>query len=274
MFRRDGYLSILDLDVKIRCHFEDILGDFVDGETIRQRVSVWVAWHVRMALEETETLHLCYPGKEPVPVDAHLATWSNVPGVIVSSDIRAPKNAGRDELRAWHKKMTDGWEFIDYDIGEVRVPTLPSVFLRIMQELFSLGTWWQSLVGYKIRRHLKPFRGYFVCIRQEDADTAIQKLLLRIKAANAEELSDTLDDVGASSQKRRVGRPRKSDLALSAYRDLWPSGSHRDDPNLTNYSWKSVCRILEGKIGQPVSEDVIQAALKAEKGGQSPRNTP
>lgn len=56
----------------------------------------------------------------------------------------------------------------------------------------------------------------------------------------------------------RVGRPQKADSAVAAYEAIYPQG-HR----VTGDGWKDVARKVSAKLGESVSEDTIQRALKS-----------
>lgn len=64
-------------------------------------------------------------------------------------------------------------------------------------------------------------------------------------------------DQGASITPR-VGRPQKADSAVAGYDAIYPQG-HR----VTGDGWKDVARKVSERLGESVSEDTIQRALKS-----------
>lgn len=109
-----------------------------------------------------------------------------------------------------------------------------------------------EFLSYKPLVHnLLPLQGYALSMKRDQLPATDDDILAHF---------GIFKKASVISEKR-IGRPRKQEQALEAYRDKFPTGDHG------RYTWKEVLRILDVEYDVKVSEDTLREALRSPEEG-------
>lgn len=98
--------------------------------------------------------------------------------------------------------------------------------------------------AHQLLRHIEPFNGWAVCLRQSDCQEI------------EEFLSEAFDWSGSLDRPSQKGRPRKQEVAAKLYHSLYPDGHE-----VKGQTWQQAAQAV-GKAGKTnISIDTLRRAL-------------